>query len=290
MPASGVAKKRHEDMITFEEIIYAVEAAAELGIKKIRVTGGEPLVRRGIVDLCRGISSVDGIDELCMTTNGTLLYEYAADLKMAGVDRLNISLDTLDSKKFRDITRIGDIGEVFRGLEAAEKAGFENTKINTVLINDFNTDEIRDMAELTLNRDLDVRFIELMPIGGGISMEENGYVSNRIVLEKLPELIDISGTDGVASMYALPNARGRIGLISPVSCSFCGSCNKIRLTADGKIKPCLNTDREIKIKGLTKNEMKYVMEQAILEKPEKGIKIDRFNPSKAGRNMNQIGG
>lgn len=290
MPAEGIAKKQHQQMMTAEETLMAVESAAELGIRKIRITGGEPLVKRGIVELCRRIAETPGIEEVCITTNGTLLPQYAEDLKAAGVSRVNISLDTLDPEKFRDITRLGNLEDALEGIEAAEKAGFEKIKINVVLMGGFNDDEIPQFVELTRDKPVEIRFIELMPIGGGIGFDRAKFIDCDTVLERVPELESLAMEDGVARIYALPGAAGRVGLIRPVSCDFCEGCNKIRLTADGKIKPCLHSDREISIKGLTEQEMKQALADAILEKPEKREEIGADSPSKAGRDMNQIGG
>ena len=290
MPEEGIVKRDHEEMMTAEETIDAVKAAVSLGVKKIRVTGGEPLVKRGIVELCENIAAVDGVEELCMTTNGTLLPGYARELRAAGVDRVNISLDTLKADRYREITRIGELSEALSGIEAAFEAGFEKVKINTVLMGGFNDDEIEDFVRLTIDRPLEVRFIELMPIGGGIEFEKARFISCVRVLESVPGLEPLDMTDGVAAMYALPGAKGRVGLIRPISCDFCEGCNKIRLTADGMLKPCLHSGAEISIKGRSREEMTEVIREAILSKPQMRETLDAENPSHAGRNMNRIGG
>ena len=290
MPEEGVLHREHKDMMTVEETFMAIKAAAELGINKIRITGGEPLVKRGIVNLCREVAEIQGIDEVCITTNGILLTQMAEDLKTAGVDRLNISLDTLDPEKFHYITRVGQLQDVLDGMEAAEKAGFENTKINCVLMGGFNDDEIEDFVDLTREKPIEVRFIELMPIGGGIGFDKQQFVSCEEVLKRVPELVSMETEDGVAKMYRIPGAPGKVGLIRPISCEFCEGCNKIRLTADGKIKPCLHSDQEIPLKGLMQDEMTETLRKAILDKPERREELDADNPSQAGRDMNQIGG
>ncbi len=290
MPEEGIVKRDHEEMMTAEETIDAVKAAVSLGVKKIRVTGGEPLVKRGIVELCENIAAVDGVEELCMTTNGTLLPGYARELRAAGVDRVNISLDTLKADRYREITRIGELSEALSGIEAAFEAGFEKVKINTVLMGGFNDDEIEDFVRLTIDRPLEVRFIELMPIGGGIEFEKARFISCVRVLESVPGLEPLDMTDGVAAMYALPGAKGRVGLIRPISCDFCEGCNKIRMTADGMLKPCLHSGAEISIKGRSREEMTEVIREAILSKPQMRETLDAENPSHAGRNMNSIGG
>lgn len=290
MPEEGIEKRAHDEMLSAEETTAAAKAAVALGIKKIRITGGEPLVKRGIVKLCREIAEIDGVEELCMTTNGTLLRKFAPELRKAGVDRLNISIDTLNPEKFRYITRIGELQDALDGIEAAFEAGFENIKLNVVLMGGFNDDEIADFVALTKEKPIEVRFIELMPIGGGIEFDKAGFISCETVLEKVPELTALDEISGVASLYSLPDAKGRVGLIRPISCEFCSGCNKIRLMADGMLKPCLHLDGEISIKGLDEEEMLETMKQAILSKPEMRETMDADNPSKAGRDMSRIGG
>lgn len=290
MPEEGVCKKNHEDMLTEDEIIQAVEAAAALGIRKIRITGGEPLVKKNIVSICRRTAAVEGINEVCLTTNGILLPQLAKDLKAAGVKRINLSLDTLDPEKYTHITRIGKLENFQAGLEAAFEAGFEKIKVNAVLIGGFNEDEIIPLANLTKEYSLDMRFIELMPILNSDEFGETAYVPYSRVLEKLPEAVPVEPDGGVAKLYRLPNAKGNIGLISSINAHFCGECNRLRLTQDGKLKPCLHAADEYSIKGLDFDGMKAVMEQAIWNKPAWHGDLDAINRSKAGRNMNEIGG
>lgn len=290
MPEDGIVKRAHDEMMTAEETIDAVKAAVSLGIKKIRITGGEPLVKRGIVKLCDAISAIEGVEELCITTNGTLLPKFGKELREAGVSRVNISLDTLDPDKYREITRVGELSNALAGVDAAFEAGFDNIKINNVLMGGFNDDEIGDFVRLTVDRPIEVRFIELMPIGGGMDFDRSGFISCQQVLSKVPELEPLEHSEGVAVLYRLPGAEGRVGLIRPISCEFCGECNKIRLTSDGMLKPCLHSDAELCIKGLQLDEMKEVMRNAVLQKPEMRDKLDADNPSHAGRNMNSIGG
>ena len=290
MPETGVCKKEHADMLTEDEIIMAVEAAASLGITKIRITGGEPLVKKNILSICRRTAEVEGIKEVCLTTNGVLLPELAKPLKEAGVKRLNLSLDTLDPDKYAYITRIGKMNNFRSGLDAAFEAGFEKIKINAVLIGGFNDNEIESLAKLTLEYPLDMRFIELMPMYDSGDFGAAAYLPYSKVLEKLPEAQPVGQDGGVAKLYRLPGAKGNIGLISPVSAHFCGECNRLRLTADGKLKPCLHAADEYSIKGLDKAAMKAVFEQAIWNKPAWHGDLDAVNRSKAGRNMNEIGG
>ena len=290
MPAEGVCKKAHEEMLTQEEMIMAVRAAASLGVTKLRITGGEPLVKPNIVELCREAAAVPGIRELCLTTNGTLLPKLAEPLRAAGVQRLNISLDTLDEEKFRYITRVGSLRETLQGIEAASAAGFEKIKINTVLIGGFNDGEIPALAALTLRYPVDVRFIELMPMVDFPNFGPEAFLPNRVVIEKMPRLQPLPEDGGVARLYQLPGALGRVGLISPVSAHFCAACNRIRITADGKIKPCLHAADELSIKGLGEEEMKQMLREAILAKPKWHGELSYAEHSRARRSMNQIGG
>ena len=290
MPEEGVCKRSHHEMMNEDEVVTAVEVAASLGIHKIRLPGGEPLVKRNIVSICRRVAAVEGITEVCLTTNGILLPQLGKQLKEAGVNRLNLSLDTLDPEKYAHITRIGKLEQFQAGLEAALEAGFEKVKINAVLIGGFNDDEIEDQAHLTMEYPVGMRFIELMPIQDHDEFGEEAYVPYSRVLEKLPEAKPMPQDGGVAKLYRLPGAKGNIGLISPVSAHFCGECNRIRLTADGKLKPCLHAPDEFSIKGLDFEGMKQVFEQAIRNKPAWHGDLDALHRSQAGRNMNEIGG
>ena len=290
MPEDGVCKKSHLEMLTEDEMVTAAESAAALGITKIRITGGEPLVKRNILHICERISRIDGINELCLTTNGTMLKDFAVPLKNAGVSRLNISLDTLQRDKFEYITRRDSFEDAVEGINAAVSAGFDKIKINAVLIGGFNDDEIVSLAELTRKYPVDVRYIELMPMYDSGDFTESAYLSVDAVLEKLGELEKLPRNGGVADLYRLPDSLGDIGLISAVSNHFCGSCNRIRLTADGKIKPCLHSDVEFSVKGLDFDGMKAQFETAILGKPACHDPLSASQRSHAGRNMNQIGG
>ena len=289
MPANAVP--RSWTAMKDDDIVEVVEAAASLGITKFRITGGEPLVRPGIVDLCARIHDVKGVKEVTMTTNGTRLKEMAKDLKAAGINRVNISLDTLDEKKFRQITRGGDINKVLEGMDAAFAAGMDPIKLNTVLIGGFNDDEIFKLAELTRSCPLDVRFIELMPIGDVHQFPEQAYIPCSVVLEKVPELVRINdkAESSVTRLYKLNNGRGRVGLISPLSCDFCGSCNRLRLTADGCLKPCLHSFEEIHIKGLHGSELQWELKIDIAHKPTAHEALAETERSKSRRDMNRIG-
>ena len=289
MPEEGVAKKDHGEMLTEDEMIRAVEAAASLGVTKLRITGGEPLVKKNIVSICRRASAVPGIRELCITTNGIRLPELAGELRRAGVKRVNISLDTLDKEKYAQITRCGSLDAALAGIRAALDAGFEKIKLNAVLIGGFNDDEIPLLAGLTRRWPLDVRFIELMPIGDN-GFGRDAYIPRTEVLRQLPELESLPEDGGAARLYRLPGALGNVGLISPVSAHFCKTCNRLRLTADGKLKPCLHSAAEYPIKGLDLAGMTEVMRRAILDKPEWHGVLGYENRSRSRRSMNRIGG
>lgn len=287
MDENGVYKKNHSDMLSLEEMTDIVKCAYELGIKKVRLTGGEPLLKRGIVSLCKNIKNIDKNIELSITTNATMLESLAKPLKDSGVDRLNISLDTLDKDKYKKITRIGNFDDVIKGIKKSNEVGFKNTKINTVLLGNINTDEINKLAELTKNQDICVRFIELMPMNICKNWSRERFVSTSIVTDVIKNLIYI-GNSGVSKLYKIEGYKGTIGLISPMSHAFCDSCNKIRVTADGKLKPCLHSANEITLKGLEYSDLKEAMKTAILNKPMKH-NLHLFK-SETKRNMNEIGG
>lgn len=291
MPEKGVLKKQHAEILSVEEIEAIVRAAAELGVTKLRITGGEPLVRNGILEICRKIGKIEGLKEICLTTNGILLGEMAQELKKAGLSRVNISLDTLDPDKFRQITRGGELSDVFKGITAAIKAGLTPLKINTVLIGGFNDDEIEDFVEITHNDEVDVRFIELMPIGESAAWDKKSFISSASVLKKEPRLepVVIENRTGVDTLYHIPGYKGRIGLINPMSHPFCSACNRIRITADGKLKTCLHSAEEIVLKGLPDDAVKECIAAALKNKPLQHYMSESAN-SESVRNMFQIGG
>lgn len=286
MPDAGIEKCAHGDICSLEELRDMAAAAVRCGVRKIRVTGGEPLVRRGAVDFCRMLSEIPGVEELCVTTNGSLLAEQAAALREAGITHLNISLDTLKEGRFRAITRLGTLSDVLRGIEAAERAGFEKIKLNCVLLGGVNDDEIADFAALTRAHDWQVRFIERMPMGCG--RDFGAYLPAQAVLERCPELEAISH-DGVAACYRFPGARGTVGLITPMSHAFCSECSRVRITADGKLKPCLHSAAELSLRGLSGDELEAAIRRGILMKPERHH-MDETGETEAQRGMFAIGG
>lgn len=287
MPADGVSKRQHQEILSHEEIFEIASTCVSLYVKKIRLTGGEPLVRRGIIDLCQKLRGLSGLKELCLTTNGALLPQMAAPLRAAGVDRLNISLDTLRADRFAEMTRLGKLEDVLSGIRSAEEAGFHKLKLDVVLIGGFNDDEIGNFLELTLKHSWEVRFIELMPMGPCSHWEKERFLSVDTVLDRFPTLQEISPS-GVARRYQLPGAQGTVGLISPLSHNFCNECSRIRVTADGKLKGCLHSREEISLRGLHGSDLEAAIRQGILHKPPRHFLAER--PSDTLRNMNQIGG
>lgn len=287
MAPDGVEKRSHQEILSVEECVEIGAAAAACGVKKIRLTGGEPLVRRGILDICRGLRAIPELEELCLTTNGSLLPALALPLREAGVDRLNISLDTLLPDRFSSITRLGHLEEALAGIRAAEAAGFQNLKLDTVLIGGFNDDEIQDFVNLTVGHPWEIRFIELMPMGPCADWEKGCFLPGQTVLQKVPALEKIT-SQGVARRYRLPGSAGTVGLISPLSRNFCGECRRIRVTADGKLKGCLHSRGEIPLRGLHGAALETAVRKGILQKPRQHHLEDR--PSDTPRNMNQIGG
>ena len=290
MPPEGVKKQEHRQILSLEEIEEIAREAAALGVRKIRLTGGEPLVRRGVVALCRKLREIPELEELALTTNGVMLPGMAAELRAAGVDRVNISLDTLDPEKYRQITRTGSLEDALAGIKAAKEAGLTPLKLNCVLIGGFNDDEIPALASLTEREAVEVRFIELMPIGDTARFPPEAYLPCEAVLERLPQLERLPEDGGVAERYRLPGAAGTVGLIRPLSRCFCDRCNRIRLTADGCLKPCLHAREEIPVRGLHGEALRRQLEKAILHKPEQHGELSAQFRSEAGRAMNQIGG
>lgn len=294
MPPDGVKKLDCQELLNYEEMTNIIEAGAELGLKKIRFTGGEPLVRKDFVNLVEKINQIDSIEELSMTTNGVLLKEYAGQLKEAGLDRVNISLDTLDRDKFKKVTRGGDIADVFAGLETARKEELHPIKLNVVIRRGFNDEEILEFAKLSHREELEIRFIEFMPIGESSEWEQN-FVSIDEIKERCKEygkLLETSSAkgSGPAKYYRFKGSKGSLGFISPVSEHFCDKCNRLRLTSDGKIKNCLFSREEYDLKtfSYSENDIKKVLKEAVNEKPYKHQINNGENGGK--RNMMQIGG
>lgn len=301
MPLRGLSFVPSGDLLTADQIETVVRAAAKLGFNKIRLTGGEPLLRSDLLDIVERISRVDGIDDLGMTTNAILLPEQAVPLREAGLSRINIHLDTLDPQNLKRVMRFGTFEQIWAGIEAAERAGFAPIKLNAVVVRDFNEVDVVALARLTIERDWYVRFIELMPLGGGecarLSLAQ--YVPTpetkariEVELGRLSELPPTNPSDE-ARNYRLEGARGVVGFISPVSEPYCGSCSRMRLTADGKFHLCLLNDDELDVRrallnGGGEEAVSKILLEAVRRKPtghrlEQGVSTER-------RAMFQIGG
>jgi cyclic pyranopterin phosphate synthase len=297
MPEEMQFRPRHE-LMSDDEIIQLVEVGASLGVNKIRLTGGEPTVRPGIVDLVRRIAAVPGIRDLAMTTNGILLDKQAQALADAGLKRVNISIDTMDAEKFKRITRWGEIDDVWRGIRAAEDAGMRPIKLNSVVVRNFNDEDVVELAGLTLERDWEVRYIEMMPFGEITDFQQTNVVSFREIralVEQAYGPLEEVVYDFVdpSRPFRIPGAKGTLGFISSVTEPFCQGCGRVRLTADGKLRLCLLRDDEVDLltelrRGANFEEMRILMRDGAYHKPwghglDDGVVAEN-------RAMNQIGG
>lgn len=292
MPEKGIKKKAHKEILSLETIEQIAVSAVKLGFEKIRITGGEPLVRKGIIDVIQQIAQLKtrGLKDLGLTTNGTLLRNCADQLKKAGLTRVNISLDSLDSEKYSQITRGGKLSDVLEGIKAAKEAKLLPLKVNVVLIGGFNDDEIEEFVDLTREDDVEVRFIELMPIGEASRWDQEHFLTGTEILKRVPQLMPLAvkGQGAVARLYKLPNSKGRVGIISPLSHHFCNYCNRIRITPDGKLKPCLHSDLELDIRNYGEDYERFLLD-GICAKPNRHY-IQNENYEPILRNMNEIGG
>jgi len=301
--AHQVERLSHNDILRYEEIERIVRASAQMGINSIRLTGGEPLMRPHLEVLVGMLKKIDGIDDISMTTNATVLARHAENLAAAGLDRVNISLDSLNAERFHYMTGRGKLSTVLEGIEAARKAGLNPVKINTVLLKGINDSEILDFAAKTVTDGWHVRFIEYMPFAcdgsQGSTFAQNQTVSDAeikgIIAGNMGELTPVMPSRGYgpAKYYQLENAKGTIGFIGAVTDCFCSKCNRMRLTADGRLRPCLLDDDEIDIKtpmrrGLSDEELRKLMSQAVDIKHEKHRLGEHVLP--AARQMWQIGG
>jgi cyclic pyranopterin phosphate synthase len=299
MPEEGISLIPHEEILTYEEILRIVYVFAIEGISKVRLTGGEPLVRKGIKDFISRLSQIKQIKDLSLTTNGVLLKDFAHDLKQAGLKRINISLDSLKKERFYQITRRDDFERVWEGINEAMKVGLAPIKINMVAIKGLNDDEIESFARLTLTLPLIIRYIEYMPSGNGEEWKESHILTIPQIksrLEKMGHLIPIPSDrwDGPAKRFRMEGALGEIGLIGAVSSHFCDDCNRLRLTPDGKIRTCLFSDEEIDVKELLRKggsdrDLKEQLFVALKKKPERHP-INTHQFKKCQRNMSAIGG
>ncbi|MBN2061825.1 MAG: GTP 3',8-cyclase MoaA [Deltaproteobacteria bacterium] len=300
MPEEGVRFLPHEKIMSFEELIHIIRLAVEMGIRKVRVTGGEPLVRKDFVDFLNRMNNIEGLEEITLTTNGVLLKEYASGIKAAGIHRINISLDSLKPERFFRITGRDFFRKVWDGIEEAERLGFDPIKINVVAIKGINDDEIMDFTRLTLEKPYHIRFIEYMPIGGVNTWKSENFISSgeiSNIIEAHGPLTPIekrNSLDGPAQRFVYKNGKGEIGLIGALSNHFCEICNRLRLTAEGHLRGCLFLDDEIDIKtplreGRDDQYLLGLIEKAIKEKP-KGHGIIKLGRRVCVRHMSSIGG
>jgi cyclic pyranopterin phosphate synthase len=287
------------DLMQDDEILRLVHIFAGLGFDKIRLTGGEPTVRAGIVNLVNSISKTPGVKTLSMTSNGVLFSRLAIPLAEAGLNRINFSLDTLDPDRFHYLTRWGSLEEVWKGIEAAEQAGLNPIKINAVIVRNYNEEDIIPLAQLTVTRPWQVRFIEMMPFGGKTEFQRTNVVTSEAVQSSIEavygglNVINSGKLDGEARIYQIPGAKGNLGFISTVTQPFCSSCTRLRLTADGRLRLCLLNEQEVDLltpmrTGVSNDDLNEIIRQAIWEKPWGNGLADGLIP--VNRVMSQIGG
>jgi cyclic pyranopterin phosphate synthase len=300
MPAENVVFRPREELLTFEEIEQFVRVAASLGVKKLRLTGGEPLVRKGLPKLIERLAAVPGIEDLAMTTNGLLLVEQAADLRAAGLDRLNVSLDTMSEATFERISRRTGLQKVLDGIFAARRAGFEKIRLNAVAIRGLSEDDLVPLAEFSRKHDFQLRFIEFMPLDADGAWNDSEVLTGQIIREVLEDAfgrlapIERDNPSQPAVDYRFVDGRGQIGFINPVSQPFCSDCNRLRLTAEGQVRNCLFSNEEWDVRELLRGEAtddelrRLVRDCVAAKKPAHGIgEADFEKPTRA---MYQIGG
>jgi len=301
MPKEGVSLLGHDDILRYEEIERIVQVAVSLGIIKVRLTGGEPLIRRGLLEFLKSLNSLEGLQEVTLTTNGILLEEMALPLYESGIRRINISLDSLKPDKYHYITRGGDLKKVLNGIRLAHQKGFAPIKINVVIMKGFNDDEIEDFASVAIRNPYQVRFIELMTFGSNF-LEQTEYLSNQEVIARIKarhELIPVlteSRDKGPANVYRIKGALGEIGFINAGNKHLCKTCNRLRLTADGRLRACLLSENELDLKSILRSGCSNIdIERAIKEAISAKAEIreqDRKNDQirKCVRPMYAIGG
>ncbi len=294
MPAEGIKQLSREEILTLEELEQIIKAGVRAGLKRIRITGGEPLIRRNLVKLLQSVSALPEVEDLSLTTNGILLAPLARDLKRTGLKRVNISLDTLMEHKYREITRGGDLSQVLAGIERALSLDLTPVKLNVVVQRDFNLDEVKDFLRFTRSAPVHVRFIEIMPMGCGGKMSDE-FVPAAEIKEILGEDYQLVRAElaggGPADYYRVKGYRGTVGFISAISQHFCSRCNRLRLTADGKLRLCLQQERSLDIKtplrsGASEDELVGLFEQAAASKPA-GYRSRGWDENSL---MNSIGG
>ncbi len=299
MPEEGVGFIPHNEILTYEEMLHIVSLCVEKGIRKVRLTGGEPLVRQGIIGFIQRLNKIAGLESIALTTNGVLLKEFARELRNCGIGHINVSMDTLKRERFHSITGRDFFDQVWEGIEEAEAMGFNPIKINVVAMKGLNDDEILDFAGLTYKKPYHIRFIEMMPVGENHAWTRDRFISAEEILERIRPLgsiipLESGPLDGPAHRYTLEGARGEIGFIGALSNHFCGICNRLRLTSSGQLRGCLFSDNEIDVKtplrsGETDASLLGLIEQAIFNKPG-GHEMGIWAPRRCVRPMNGIGG
>jgi GTP 3',8-cyclase len=302
-PKEGIALKGHDDILRYEELLRVVDQAVKMGLVKIRLTGGEPLVRRGFVEFASALKKIEGLQDISLTTNGILLDRFADDIFRAGIHRLNISLDSLNKEKYFLITGGGNIDDVFRGIAAAEKAGFSPIKINAVLINGLNDDEVLNAVKWAVKKPFQIRFIEMMPVSEVNMHQADKFLPTEKLLSRIGKHFQLEPSggkknkfDGPARIYKIKGGLGEIGFINPVSDHFCATCNRLRLTADGKLRACLLNEMEIDLKEplsrcCDDDELAGLIRKAIHLKPKQhDLDCTDRHLKKCSRDMSDIGG
>jgi cyclic pyranopterin phosphate synthase len=299
MPESGVDSLPHHDVLSYEEFLRITRLAIALGVRKVRITGGEPLVRRGLIDFIRQLRALDAHLELALTTNGILLANMAEELKTAGLNRINVSLDSLNPDRFREISRRDGLTDVLAGLQRAAAVGLAPLKINMVPIRGVNDDEIEAFAGLARDNPWEIRFIEYMPVSEGLAYAPSQRVGAEEIIVRLQRLghltaVSTAATAGPANCYRLAGYAGQIGIIPAVSQHFCGECNRLRLTADGRLRPCLFSTEELDLRrpmraGADDAELRDLLLLATGSKP-RGHRIGSEDFAPASRRMHGIGG
>lgn len=293
MPSDGVKWMEHDDILRYEELLRIISAFVALGVDKVRITGGEPLVRKGLIPFLRKVTAIPGIKAVVLTTNGSMLEEYAPLLKQVGVKRINVSLDTLQPERFKQITGQNALNQVLAGIKKAQEVGLTPIKINMVVMKDFNTDELADFANLAMNNPYQVRFIEYMPF-----CLEKQYLFTAMEMRQqllaagFNKLIPEMRNSSPAQIYRFPQSQGSIGFITPISQHFCSSCNRIRLTSDGNLKPCLLSNQEYSLRealraGMNDQELFDKIRKVVWNKP---MQHTLKNGEKSERGMYRIGG
>jgi GTP 3',8-cyclase len=299
MPPAGLPWLRREQILTYEEMAQIIRVMAGMGLRRVRISGGEPLVRRDLPALVRMLAAIPGIDDIALSTNGVLLAEQAAALRTAGVNRVNISLDSLQATRIDELARRDGVHtDIFRGLDAAERVGFQPLKINAVIMRGRNDDELADFAEITRERPWHVRFIEVMPVGENLALSARAFIPADEMLRRIRaigELVPVQGPpgNGPATYFRFPGAAGTIGVITPLSHNYCDRCNRMRLTADGRLRPCLFGDLHVDLRSALREgrPLEPEVRHALTIKPERHHLVEGSDAGSGGLlALSQIGG